>query len=158
LTLVQFVYFKISFGLCLFTRRGDMKRIGIFLCLLVCVTIFSLSCGGGGGESTANPPEVNITGTWHGTFTNGAQSFGVTFTIIQNGAEVSGTYSATSGGSGTIQGTFSGSSLSFTLIQTNYCPGSYNGQGTVNGNVMTFSGSGSDCTGTYNGSGTAMKS
>jgi hypothetical protein len=114
------------------------------------------------GADTVVPPtaEVNVTGTWSGSFyTNLVTSATITFTLIQSGTTVTGTYTSSSRASGSVNGTISASTIIFTLTQTTAsCPGTFSGTATVSGNTMTFTFSGHDCLGDhYGGYGTVTR-
>ena len=62
-----------------------------------------------------------------------------------------GTYSASSGGSGNVDGVVSGNTIYFALNQTTAgCVGSFSGTATVNGGTLNFTFTGSDCLGNHN--------
>ncbi|MBA4386189.1 MAG: hypothetical protein C0410_15755, partial [Anaerolinea sp.] len=105
---------------------------------------------------------LDLTGTWIGAFTTSIITTPTQITLLlsQSGSNVTGTYSSQAGGVGTVSGTLSGSTLTFTLHQTTTnCSGTFSGTGTVSGNTMTFTFSGNDCLGTHtNGQGTVTRS
>ena len=123
---------------------------------IVCSAVLLVSCGGG-DDSMMAPPGINVTGTWNATVTvtGGTQAppspqFTATFTIVQSGSSVSGTFATQGGLSGQVSGSVSGQAFSFTVNQGPPCPGTFNGSATVNASGNQFSGSysGSDCNGT----------
>lgn len=100
----------------------------------------------------------NITGTWHGTYSaTHIATTSITFTLVQNGTTLSGTFFASNGASGNMQGTIDGSSISFSMTATSSCPGTYNGTATVSENMMNANFSGTDCLGYETGHASATK-
>lgn len=82
--------------------------------LLASLTAFVLAGCGGGGDGG-----VDLTGRWTGTATattGGTGTVNVVLTLSQNGSNVNGTFSSTSGNAGSIVGTVSGSSFSGDLL------------------------------------------
>lgn len=109
-----------------------MKILG----LLIASCLLLAACGGGGDggttpstTTTTTPPAVNVTGTWRGSYNSsvfGTQT--MTMNLIQTGATVTGTSSSTTGGLGSINGTVSGNTATFTeTVTTPGCSGSFNG-------------------------------
>jgi hypothetical protein len=84
----------------------------------------------------------------------------LTLNLTQTSGAITGTYSSPNGAGGTVSGSVSGNTCSFTLNQTTTdCTGNFNGTGTVSANTLTFTFSGSDCLGTHtNGRGSLTKS
>ena len=135
-----------------------MKRL--FYAILLLMTL--VSCGGGGGG--ASPASVSATGTWRGSYNStvfGAQT--MTLDIQQNGAVVSGTYSSSTGATGSISGSVSGNTASVTiLVTTPGCGGNFNGTGIIdtqtNPDTMSFQYNGSStCGGNESGTGNLTK-
>lgn len=81
-------------------------------------------CGGGSGSA-------DLTGAWTGTASgvqNGAQLVQtINLALSQNGTVVNGTFNSTSGNTGSVTGTFNGSSFEGNLIPSvpNNCPGKF---------------------------------
>ena len=119
----------------------------------ICVVLSMASC------TKSNPvaPTIDVTGTWYGTYsTSRVPSASITFHLTQSEANLTGTYSASTGASGTITGTVSGNNIgNFSLNQTlPSCTGSFTGTATGTGDTMDFTFSGSDCLGSHtNGQG-----
>jgi hypothetical protein len=65
----------------------------------------------------------------------------VTFTIVQQGSEVSGTWTTTGGTSGTLTGTVTGERLTIQAKQMNPCPGDFIGTAAIGENGATLGGS-----------------
>lgn len=145
-----------------------MKKFGAAtaFCLLLA------ACGGGGDggttpstTTTTTPPAVNVTGTWRGSYNSsvfGAQT--MTMNLIQTGATVAGTSSSTTGGLGSINGTVSGNTATFTeTVTTPGCSGSFNGTATADfpatgSPTLAFSYNGnSNCGGAESGTGNLIK-
>ncbi len=137
-------------------------------CLKVFLLVFSLgfifSCGGGGYSAHSPSPSVNATGTWHGSYNStvfGTQT--MTLNIQQNGAALTGTYSSSTGATGTISGTVSDNTASFTItVTTSGCSGNFDGTGIIdtqaNPNTMSFQYNGSStCGGNESGTGNLTK-
>ena len=139
-----------------------MKRL--FYALLLLTTLVSCG-GGGGGDSTPPPPvSVNATGTWHGSYNStvsGAQT--MTLNIQQNGDALTGTYSSSTGATGSISGSVSGSTASGIItVTTPGCAGNFDGTGIIdtqtNPNTMSFQYNGSStCGGNESGTGILTK-
>lgn len=139
--------------------------------ILVIVTGVLFGCGGGGGDGTsgqtsAAPPTVNVTGTWRGSVTSSLTGTStVTYDLFQNGANVTGNYSTTAGALGSVTGTISGNTGTFTVTPSQAgCTGSISVTGNVTVPVgggqptMSFSYNGStSCGGTENGTGNVTK-
>ncbi len=102
--------------------------------------------------------DVNLAGTWTGEFSS--SQFSPTpgeMTLSQSGAALTGSWSAQSGGFGTVSGTVTGRAATFQLQQTTPgCSGSFDGYAVVVpyfGDLVFFY-SGEDCLGPHvNGSG-----
>lgn len=64
--------------------------------LCVCAMgMLLLSCGGGGGHSPTEAPQVvNVAGSWHGLWTTSGIPVAVLMTLSQNGSSLTGTFSA----------------------------------------------------------------
>lgn len=114
--------------------------------ILLSLCLFIPACGGGGSSSSSN--DAGLTGTWNGTFsTSYVGTTTVSFTIVQSGNAVTGNWYASNGARGTVSGTVTGNSLSFTIINTSNCSGTYTGTATLSDNTLTFQGTGTDCSG-----------
>jgi hypothetical protein len=104
------------------TIRKGQWRAGVLL-LLLAVGVSAVGCGGSGTSPTA-PSTGNLTGSWTGTAHSSVTSvqLNIGAKITQSGADVSGTYSCTSGlcafGAGTITGTMSGDRFTGRVDQT----------------------------------------
>lgn len=136
-----------------------MKRL--FYAFLLLATL--AACGGG---DSATPPSasVNATGTWHGSYNStvfGAQT--MTLNIQQNGSALTGTYSSSTGATGTISGSVSGNTASVTItVTTPGCGGHFDGTGIIdtqtNPDTMSFQYNGSStCGGNESGTGNLTK-
>jgi S1-C subfamily serine protease len=79
---------------------------------------------------TGPPPLVNVAGEWNATLTsNNSGTYQAVLTLRQDGAEVTGNYRSSLGGTGTISGTVSAFSLSFSITSTTpNCGGTLAGQ------------------------------
>ena len=97
---------------------------------------------------------VDITGTWEGYFKSNLGYAEVTMEIEQDNGTFSGSVE-TSSGSGSVSGKIRGRSVTFTVEESEDCPGTFTGKGKLsrNGNIISFSLSGSDCEGKQRGSG-----
>ncbi len=132
---------------------------------LLLAILLSFACG----KSTdilTGPPQT-VTGTWIASVTANpaggsfaAGQFTATFTLSQSGAAVSGTFTTSEGASGTVSGSVSLHTFTFTMTQTVPCDGSFTGEGTIIDAWTQMSGgySGSDsCAGNFSASFTATR-
>ncbi len=93
--------------------------------LIAAAATLALAGCGGGGDS------ADITGAWTGTASgvvNGAPLVQtINLALSQNGTVVNGTFNSTSGNTGSVTGTFNGSSFEGNLIPSvpNNCPGKF---------------------------------
>jgi len=107
------------------------------------------------------PTTAGITGDWSGTITvhSGGDTFDLDliFHFVQSGSNLSGAFES-DGGSGTLAGKVNGNSVTFRLTITDpECRGSANVQGTLNGDSLGLSFSGSNCGGGFNGQGNVTR-
>ena len=95
-----------------------------------------------------------IEGGWAATFADSVSSGQLSFTMMQDGSSVRGTYTSSMGGGGTINGTVLNNKFSFELTQTiKDCPGKFAGSADLRSTSMIGGYSGSDCQGPHtNGS------
>ncbi len=104
---------------------------------------------------------LDVSGIWRGTFSsNLVSNIQLTLNLTQSSANVAGTYSSQSGGSGAVGGTLSGNEIiDFTLTQTTSgCTGAFIGTANVSGDTIGFIFSGSDCLGNHsNGNGRVVR-
>lgn len=81
--------------------------------------VILVACGGG---SSDNNLTNNLTGFWSGSFVGVINSTplngNVTMTLAQSGSVITGIYSSSSAGAGTITGNFDGSSFTGNLTPT----------------------------------------
>lgn len=129
-----------------------MKKF-FFLIFIYCFLL--INCGGGGGGGTTSSSDSNyviVTGEWGGTYSSNLTSTHAIVLNIQNNSPiVTGTFSTGTNISGTVNGSVSGNTISFTLTSTTpSCLGSYSGTGTINNDTITFNFTGTDCVGTHN--------
>lgn len=99
---------------------------------------------------------ADITGTWEGYFKSNLGYAEVTMDLEQDNGTFSGSWEATSGGYGSISGKIRGKSVKFTIYnEAEDCSGKFSGKGKLssNGNIISFSFSGSDCEGSWKGKG-----
>jgi hypothetical protein len=127
--------------------------------VFVVALVLAYGCSGGGSDSVAETP-ADLNGTSLGIVlvTGGTAyppntSFPITFDLVQSGDTVTGEYSTSATAlptRGTVAGTLSGRTFSFTLTEEFPCSGSFAGSTTVASNGISFSGpySGGDCSGT----------
>jgi serine protease Do len=96
----------------------------------------------------------DIEGGWAATFADSVSSGQLSFTMIQDGTSVRGTYTSSMGGGGTITGNVLDKKFSFELTQTiKDCAGKFVGTADLRSNVMIGTYSGTDCQGPHtNGS------
>ena len=149
-----------------------MKRnvINVVLGLFVAMAFGLTGCGGGGDSNTPPAPlvapTVDATGTWRGTYTSsvfGART--ATLSLVQSNAALTGNFSSTTGGLGSVSGSVSGNTATFTIaITTPGCSGSYGGTGTINTSVIpatmafTYNGAANAaCGGSESGTGNLTK-
>jgi hypothetical protein len=143
--------------------RGIRKLI---FTILLPILLSMYACGGGGGDTGSSPtpvlPSVDVTGVWSGPYYSSLfGSPNATLTLQQVEASVTGSYSSSAGGLGSISGSMSGDTISFTMrVTTPGCSGSFTGTGKVHVPTagfltMSFSFSGSStCGGSESGTGT----
>jgi serine protease Do len=100
------------------------------------------------------PTSTDIEGGWAATFADSVSSGQLSFTMMQDGTSVRGTYTSSMGGGGTITGSVVNNKFSFELTQSiKDCPGRFLGSADLRSNSMIGSYSGTDCQGTHtNGS------
>jgi len=128
-----------------------MKRTALLVLAGACLAF--ASCSSTDPTQTLTP---NATGTWDATVTVTGGTEGVPGTVfdaalvlVQAGSDVNGTFS-TSTSDGTVVGTVSGRTLTFTINQVNPCAETFNGTAKIAplNEEMTGSYSGTDCSGT----------
>jgi serine protease Do len=97
---------------------------------------------------------LDIEGSWAATFADSASSGQLSFTMMQDGTSVRGTYTSSMGGGGTITGSVVNSKFSFELTPSaKDCPGKFVGNAALRSNSMIGSYYGNDCQGPHtNGS------
>jgi hypothetical protein len=97
---------------------------------------------------------TDIEGGWAATFADSVSSGQLSFTMMQDGTSVRGTYTSSMGGGGTITGSVVNNKFSFELTQSiKDCPGRFLGSADLRSNSMIGSYSGNDCQGAHtNGS------
>jgi len=109
-------------------------------------TTYSLTASNKDGTRNASTSLIvkwNLSGSWRGTTrSSSAGTQSITFTITQNGPNVSGTWVSSIGYSGTMAGTVSGNSLSGNLV----AGGGYyaTASGTISNFGRQIDGSGTD--------------
>lgn len=106
---------------------------------------------------SADAPKTNpldIEGGWAATFADSVSSGQLSFTLMQDGSAVRGTYTSSMGGGGTINGSVTNNKFSFELTQSiKDCPGKFVGSADLRSNSMFGTYYGSDCQGAHsNGS------
>jgi hypothetical protein len=101
--------------------------------------------------SAQNANNAVISGSWNGTFADSVGSGKLSVTLKQEASgDVSGTYRASSRGSGTFTGDIHSGNLEFILTQNvPGCAGSYTGKLTVNGSSASGTYWGDDCNGKH---------
>jgi hypothetical protein len=109
-------------------------------------------------------PSVGLLGgIWAGFITSSVvpNPVPVTAVLVQVGDTLTGSYSVRlgNGPSGTVRATVvNGAAVDFRLQQTSTgCPGTFNGQATVTGNVLTATYTGSDCQGPHTNGRTVLR-
>jgi hypothetical protein len=119
----------------------------------------TVGCGGDDGNG---PSGLNITGTFTGQVTS-SNAPGIVaqavLQLVQNGNDISGTYSDNRGRTATVDGTLSGSHVDGTATYTDACGGSAVSDSDVSnsGNTLTGTFTADDCFGTYTGGFTYTK-
>ena len=98
-----------------------------------------------------NVSKQMVTGSWEGSFADSLGSGTISLSFEQqNDGSVSGTYTTTSGGAGTVSGNLNGDILKFLLTQTtNGCPGSYTGILSLGSERASATYWGNDCKGKH---------
>lgn len=103
------------------------------------------------------PPaqNANIQGSWVGTVSVGsAAGQHISLALTQNGTSVTGTAAVQGEGAGTLTGSVSGQTFSFTVSgPSGDCPGTFSGSGIVDaaGSAMSGAYAGGDCVGASSG-------
>ena len=132
----------------------------VIIVSFITIIFFSESCNKD-TEGINSPPTVDVTGTWNGIYSSSlVSSAQLTLILTQNGSTVSGTYTSSVGGVGTVSGNVESNTINnFVLTLTNpTCKGSFSGTAVVKGDTINFDFTGSDCWGTHtNGHGTVMR-
>jgi len=92
----------------------------------------------------------DIEGGWAATFADSVSSGQLSFTMVQDGTSVRGTYTSSMGGGGTITGNILDKKFSFELTQTiKDCVGKFAGTADLRSNVIIGTYSGTDCQGPH---------
>ena len=113
-------------------------------------------CGGDSPTEAATGSQVNVTGTFIGSYT-ATLSPGVTYEgvlqLTQSGSQVTGTLTTTAGRSANLSGSISGSRITATFTYTDGCAGSASTTADVSSSGTQLSGTytTTDCLGTYAG-------
>jgi hypothetical protein len=137
-----------------------MKKLVYALFLLAILT----SCGDGDGGGSSTPAAVNATGIWYGPYSSsvfGAQN--MMLNLVRNGDGLTGTYSSSTGATGSVSGSVSGTTANFTItLTTPGCGGSFEATGIIDiqpePNTMSLQYSGSStCGGNESGTGNLTK-
>jgi hypothetical protein len=123
--------------------------------LLVTAVVVSLGACGGDGDGGSGP-DVDITGTFIGEFTASltpGEVYQETLQLAQNDGDVTGTLVTTSGRTGTVSGTVSGTRLTATVELTDVCGGSSETTAdiTEDGTRLVGTYEADDCLGSYTG-------
>ncbi len=93
------------------SKLGSWASLGVLACALLLISCeHESSTGGQSGDANEL---VNVTGTWSDVAGDGSQT---TITLIQLDSNVSGTFVAASGWTGTIAGRVNGSSINLTYV------------------------------------------
>ncbi len=97
---------------------------------------------------------ADMDGAWAATFADSLSSGQLSFTLMQDGNSLRGTYTSSVGGGGTIAGQVTNGKFTFELVQViKDCPGKFNGSADLRAGAMLGSYTGIDCRGTHaNGS------
>jgi hypothetical protein len=109
---------------------------------------------------TPTPAGLDVSGHWTGSLANsGAPPTTLQYDLMQLGTAVTGTWSTSDAGEGSVDATLVGQGLNpFILNETTPgCAGRFSGTATINGDSMTFSYAGSDCDGYFSAHGTAER-
>ncbi len=107
------------------------------------------------GTNGVTPSVGALGGLWAGSFSSSVvlSPVPVTAVLVQVGDTLTGSYAVRlgNGPSGTVRATIvNGTAVDFRLQQTSAaCPGTFNGQAAVTGNVLTANYAGSDCLGAH---------
>jgi hypothetical protein len=107
------------------------------------------------GTNGVTPNVGALGGLWSGSFTSSVVTSPapVTAVLVQVGDTLTGSYAVRlgNGPSGTVRATIvNGTAVDFRLRQTSAnCPGTFDGQAAVTGNVLTATYTGSDCLGAH---------
>jgi hypothetical protein len=132
----------------LYARVGSMEETmkNLFLLFLIAVAV---GCGGGSSPTSSNC--INVAGNWAASFNNSCRQSGTTLvTVTQAGCN----FAAGVAGQGTLNGTISGSTATFTLTYAPPCSGTVSGTATVSADTIngTYSGRAVGCCDPVSGS------
>ncbi len=123
-------------------------------------TIVSTHCDGSltttWSAVKASAAAKDVTGVWTGTYsTSLVATATMTLTLVQTGSSVTGSYTSTNGGEGSVSGTIVGKVGTFHMVQTTSgCPGSFTGHAAMalenaGLQVLSLGWTGTDCLGTH---------
>jgi len=122
--------------------------------VLVPLLLFGCKKNKDSADPSPIPSPVNVAGVWNGSLgSSTAPTRALVLTLAQTGGSMTGTFNINAGGAtGTVSGSVSRNTLTFTATQTTPCAGSFTGDADVSGNAMdgTLVGT-SICGGAFNG-------
>lgn len=97
---------------------------------------------------------ASLDGSWAATFADSISSGQLSFTLVQDGPKIRGTYTSSGGAGGRVDGQISNGKFSFELTQAGQgCPGFFTGSAELRSGSMVGRYSGADCQGSHvNGS------
>jgi hypothetical protein len=96
------------------------------------------------------PQTATLDGSWSATFADSLSSGQLSFTLVQEGTSVRGTYTSSLGGGGTVTGKIAENKFSFDLVQSvQGCPGHFTGSADLRSGSMVGTFTGTDCQGTH---------
>ncbi len=109
-----------------------MKLIAAIMYALLMIIVVGCE-NNNGGNGSAEPPSVDVTGIWDAATSVGENA---TLTITQSGSKINGTFFSSFGSRGTLSGSVSANTVSLTLNETNFNRVVTKVSGTVVGSTM----------------------
>lgn len=87
--------------------------------VVIALLFGAVSVGCAGTESPTSPTSLDVSGTWQGTLSAGAERLAIRLSLLQNGQDVTGTWAAyetpEAGTGGPLGGRVNGATLSISL-------------------------------------------
>jgi len=114
-----------------------MKPLGIAFAALACLLLITLP---------ATVAAVDLTGDWQGGYYTPVVDYQqASASLVQDGNAVTGSYTTTTGLTGTMSGTVDGTTMEFTIVHGGSCEGFFLGTAELRGEVLVLDMGGFDC-------------